>query len=1289
MQIPEEPRSSGSNISNQARQPRGGDEGGPPDPPTVIRSSTGSSQRQKAAALTVPSALPPPGEVIDTFRLEEAIGVGGMGAVFRAHDAQLDREVALKLLPPDQTGDPEVVQRFYQEGRAAARLDHENIARVYSIGQDGPHHFIVFEFIEGLTVRRRVDEQGPLPVSEAVDITLQIAQALVHAADRGVVHRDIKPSNIILTPLGRAKLVDMGLARRFERETDHGLTQSGMTLGTFDYISPEQARDPRDVDVRSDLYSLGCTLFHMLTGRPPFPGGTVLQKLLQHQEEPPPDVQSLNPKVPADLARLINKLMAKDRDRRYQSPEQLVRDLLALAGQVGLAVIQPDQHDWTIGRRGLTWEHHQAWLFPALAFLLVVAGLLWWGRGPTGPESSEPGLASLRSPRNEMAPGTRAVPPAAGNAASPRPTGLDIEGASPPRNITARPGDDLLDLISKAPAKAVITLSEDGTYLVGARTEPFRGPRTLVNRDVTIKAEPGSRPVLRFAADARERERQAAILPFVGGTVILEGLCFDLEGSEGQSAAVSADDTDLTIRRSVFRQGPLLAASNRTALRVRVRKTTGDRPPAVFADSCHFDGGQAALLVEGPADLLLRDCTFGPASAAIRLANGPAVNPVPVEVVLRHTSLMAGAGPVFVIEGSLAKIQLDDCVVAAAEPSRSPPPALVAIDNPRALSWRGRGNLYSGIRAYLQSTRDGESFQEITDFASWQETPTEVRERNSAAASEPVWDASTPQRKLANRQDDPIGAFELATAYRQGSAFTGARQGPYGVRLAGPAALAQGPPAVPSPYASRTGDPIREAPPAARSMPGPPAAGKPDDPPPPAAAPTSPALADRDSPEAVDDEQTLPAMPPMVTPPSGEPVAAATPDDARFESSASNPAPRERGGADRQGEALSDPRPTAGTGGGEDVIRSAEQFASAMNRLGARGGVLKIARGADLELPSTEFAGTGIWKIEAEPGTSRPRVRFLPPAFSNRPAGAWAVLFQLRSGSLRLRGLDIVIRNQGQEGSRSGRMAAVGVAPGTELVVSNCTLTAAAGQAASSAPIVAQSVATDPGTTEARAASQAATVEIDDTFLRSAGDCFYVAPGRLLSLRLQNVLAGSEGSLLHALGSSTQPDRSRIALTLRIVRTLALTRGGLVHLESTASETELPLTEVVAENSIFSTAGQALLRVDGQGQMEALRDRIVWKAQRVAYDQISTYRRDQILQTGKLPRDYTRSDWRISFEPTDVSPVLDDVRFLTRLDPGKSAEQLSRDDMRLDPRSPAIDRGPDLVKIPDPPTVGL
>jgi serine/threonine-protein kinase len=221
------------------------------DPPTVLSGSgsgtgpgTGSSARRiwvAGGAGSLP--YPEPGQRIDSFELEEPIGVGGMGAVFRTRDARLDRLVALKLLPPEQAGDPEVVQRFYQEGRAAAQLDHENIARVYTIGHDANFHYIAFEYIEGTTIRQRVERNGPLPVSEAINYTLQIAGALVHATERGVVHRDIKPSNIIVTPQGRAKLVDMGLARRFERGNDDGLTQSGMTLGTFDYISPEQARD--------------------------------------------------------------------------------------------------------------------------------------------------------------------------------------------------------------------------------------------------------------------------------------------------------------------------------------------------------------------------------------------------------------------------------------------------------------------------------------------------------------------------------------------------------------------------------------------------------------------------------------------------------------------------------------------------------------------------------------------------------------------------------------------------------------------------------------------------------------------------------------------------------------------------------------------------------------------------------------------------------------------------------------------------------------------------------------
>lgn len=1298
MQIPDVTRASESDLSNRASLQNADASGPPTDSPTVVRSSSSSERRSRstpASTPPVPVPLPLPGEVIGTFKLEEAIGVGGMGAVFRARDLQLDREVALKLLPPDQAGDPEVVQRFYQEGRAAARLDHENIARVYSIGQDGPHHFIAFEFIEGVTVRRQVDERGPLPINDAVEVTLQIAQALVHAAERGVVHRDIKPSNIILNPQGRAKLVDMGLARRFERETDHGLTQSGMTLGTFDYISPEQARDPRDVDVRSDLYSLGCTLFHMLTGTPPFPGGTVLQKLLQHQEEPPPDLRSLNPQVPAELARIINKLMAKDRDRRYQSPEQLVRDLLSLAGQVGLEVIQPNQHPWPLGGPRLTWEYHQTWFFPALAFVIVVAGLFWWGRELTSSERSDPGLSAVPSPRNENAVGYRPLT-AQEKLGSPNSKDAEVETSSPfapqPRNVVARAGDDLLELIAKAPRKAFITLVEDGAYLIGGRAAGARETSLLLNRDVTIRAEQGTRPVLKFATDARMGDQvRRALLAFSGGTVTIEGLGFELEDADGEVSCVWTEDTDLTLKDCSFRRSSS-RGDDQAALRVHVRGTSsesGDRPPGVSAGSCHFDGGQVAIHVEGPADLLLRDCTFGPSSPAIRLANGQAISPVPVEIELRHSSLMARSGPVFQVEGSQARFRVDDCVVAVSSQASSA--TLVSIDNPRSLSWRGRGNLYSGLRAYLESTRGEEGFPATIDFANWRDASLDVQERGTLAVVEPVWKSPSPLRTLVIDQDDPTPAFDLAARYRGQPAFYGVRKGPHGTRLTDLDSLAQGEPPVQPPdapsrgtespedkalvVASKTSQPsINQT----REEPGSrdPAVESPS------------AVADRPMPAAGDDSASLPAMPPMTTPPADEPVISVDANDARFESSASNPAPRDRADSIQQAAAStrSDSTPRAGPDG--NAIRTAEEFTAALGRLGPGGGLLRIAAGADLELPSTEFTRTGERRIEAEPGHARPRIRYRNTQSSNRNPAAWSVLFNLRSGSLRLNGLDLLIQDREQAASRAGRIAAVAVAPGTKLQLDDCTVTVA-GQSTSSASIVVQPLGTEPATPGPRDSNEAASVEVTDSFLRSAGDLFHIAPGRQLGIKLRNLVIGSEGSLLHALGYS-RDERSKMNLTLSLDRGVALNKGGLVHLESTPTETELPVVEIVAEDSVLSTAGQEpLFRVDGQDSMEGLRDRIVWKAERVAYDQIATYRRDQILRTGNLPRDYSRARWRISFEPKDVSPIVDDMKFLSRLDPAKSAFFLTRDDMRLDPRSPAVDSGPDLERIPDPPAFGL
>ena len=277
------------------------------------------------------------GRRLGHFELIEAIGAGGMAAVLKARDLELGRVVALKILPPEAACDPEGVGRFKQEARAAALLDHENIARVYFCGEDQGLQFIAFEFVEGENLRQLIDRRGTLPPDECVRYMIQVAAGLNHANERGVVHRDIKPSNIIITPDGRAKIVDMGLARHLDA-VNGGVTHSGVTLGTFDYISPEQALDPRRADVRSDIYSLGCAFYHALTGRPPVPDGTAAKKLHAHQHIHPLDPRALNPGIPDDVAAVLSGMMAKNPADRYQTPSGLIAHLKGVAERLKLSL---------------------------------------------------------------------------------------------------------------------------------------------------------------------------------------------------------------------------------------------------------------------------------------------------------------------------------------------------------------------------------------------------------------------------------------------------------------------------------------------------------------------------------------------------------------------------------------------------------------------------------------------------------------------------------------------------------------------------------------------------------------------------------------------------------------------------------------------------------------------------------------------------------------------------------------------------------------------------------------
>ncbi|MEZ6051883.1 MAG: serine/threonine-protein kinase [Planctomycetaceae bacterium] len=309
------------------------------------------------------------------FRVEEQIGRGGMGAVYRAVDTRLDRVVALKVLSPSQSNDFGSVERFRNEARAAARMDHDNIARVYYVGEDQGLWFIAFEFVHGGNVKELIERRGAINPADAVNYALQIAQALRHTDAAGVVHRDIKPSNIIITPSGRAKLVDLGLARKRGPEASHDLTVDGTTLGTFDYISPEQAKDPKKVDVRSDIYSLGCTLYHMLTGEPPYPKGTMLQKLLDHQAKGIPDAADKNPRIPQELSAVVRKMMASEPSDRYASPEQLIDDLRLIAHLFGLKPATMGDEQWVRPRKTAGWElwrQYSGWLISVVLLLITV-----------------------------------------------------------------------------------------------------------------------------------------------------------------------------------------------------------------------------------------------------------------------------------------------------------------------------------------------------------------------------------------------------------------------------------------------------------------------------------------------------------------------------------------------------------------------------------------------------------------------------------------------------------------------------------------------------------------------------------------------------------------------------------------------------------------------------------------------------------------------------------------------------------------------------------------------------
>ncbi len=275
------------------------------------------------------------GFFLGSYKLLRPLGKGGMGVVYLGEHRVMQRPMALKILSSESALDARRIQRFESEAKAAAQLDHPNIVRAYDFAEDNGKLFIAMEYVEGIDLQCAVERDGVMSIDAAIDAMKQTASGLAHAHGRGIVHRDIKPANLLLRGDGVLKISDMGLARigwQGEAPSDSGRSR---LLGTSEFLAPEQALDSRSVDGRADIYSLGCTLYYLLTGQPPYPGATQAERIAKHQTAQPPDIRLLRKDCPAALADLVIRMMAKRPEDRIPSATELLSQLTRIGGGAG------------------------------------------------------------------------------------------------------------------------------------------------------------------------------------------------------------------------------------------------------------------------------------------------------------------------------------------------------------------------------------------------------------------------------------------------------------------------------------------------------------------------------------------------------------------------------------------------------------------------------------------------------------------------------------------------------------------------------------------------------------------------------------------------------------------------------------------------------------------------------------------------------------------------------------------------------------------------------------------
>ncbi len=632
------------------------------DAPTVITAGKPAAAEATGVA----------GRRLGHFELIEAVGAGGMAAVLKARDLELGRVVALKILPPEAARDPENVTRFKHEARAAAKLDHDNVARVYFCGEDQGLHFIAFEFVDGRNLRAVIDDRGPLAAGECVRYMLQVAAGLAHASERGVVHRDIKPSNIIITPDGRAKIVDMGLARHLEGagSVNGGVTQSGVTLGTFDYISPEQALDPRRADVRSDIYSLGCTFYHAATGRPPVPEGTAAKKLHAHQHVDPLDPRVLNPQVPDGLAVVLARMMVKDQHRRYQTPEALIRDLKGLADALSVATL--DLSNDSVVRA-----------VPAALRVVPDAPRL-----PLGWVAAFAALAALAAALVGTPGGSPDAPPAGPQWAvvGPATPPAAAPDAPPVMPLAAAPGGgesrvrDAAELArALADGRPVIRLEPNTVYDLTTLARPvvFAGPSLEIEGGLGTLVRVAAAPLT--AADATARPPGTLTLARAGAAAFRQVRFQVVGGSDPTDADPPAGVGAVDVGTLRFEDCRFDAGDDALgAAAVGAVRTMSDGPPTRLAlDGCLFLPGAVGVRLVGRVDASAADCAFAPqTTAAFHVVSDPDAGSaeMPAAVRVERSSFALGPrGAAVEADEAAVRVTAGHCVFAPAGPSPDPP----------------------------------------------------------------------------------------------------------------------------------------------------------------------------------------------------------------------------------------------------------------------------------------------------------------------------------------------------------------------------------------------------------------------------------------------------------------------------------------------------------------------------------------------------------------------------------------------------------------------------------------